>query len=314
MKKLQSATGIIGILLAFAVILISCGGSSDGNLSGTINDSLIPDIPYGLTLTATSSTSIKISWSGVSNAVGYNVYRSLSSGGTYTYLNKSTQTEYTNTGLSPSTTYYYKVSAYNAAGESAQSYSDYARTRAPIPNTPTGVSASVSSSTSITVKWSSVSGATSYHVYRSSSSGGSYTKVKEQSTTTYTDSGLSSGTTYYYKVSASNSEGESSQSSAVSAKTIEVGGPSNGTVTVVNTSAIKYDYINVSLFKDDTWTRIGENKSINNGESYSWTNVLTGVTLTIRIHNYKTSSSEDLTFTLSSGGTKTFTYNGSSVK
>jgi len=88
-----------------------------------------------------------------------------------------------------------------------------------VPATPTEVTAAPASSTSITVSWSAVTGATGYKVYRSSSSSGTYTSVGTPTTNSYTDTGLTSNTTYYYKVSASNSAGESAQSSSVSAKT-----------------------------------------------------------------------------------------------
>jgi hypothetical protein len=52
------------------------------------------------------------------------VYRSTGSSSNYYYAGTAYSTAYTDTGLSPSitgTTYYYKVSAYNSAGESQQS-------------------------------------------------------------------------------------------------------------------------------------------------------------------------------------------------
>jgi uncharacterized repeat protein (TIGR02543 family) len=102
---------------------------------------------------------------------------------------------------------------------------------------PTGLSASVSGS-SITLSWSSVSGATSYKVYRSSSSSGSYSLLYTTYTYSYTDSGLSAGT-YYYKVSAVSSSGtESTQSSTASATVTSGGGfpPSSSTLLSVGSS------------------------------------------------------------------------------
>jgi len=87
------------------------------------------------------------------------------------------------------------------------------------PSVPTGVSATATSSSSITVSWNAISNADGYFVYRSLSSSGTYTRVGTPSTALYTDNGLSGGTTYYYKVSANNSAGEGSQSLVVSATT-----------------------------------------------------------------------------------------------
>jgi len=61
---------------------------------------------------------------------------------------------------------------------------------------------SYATTTSVTLGWNSVIGATGYKVYRG------YTLLTSQTTTTYTDSGLSAETTYTYKVAAYNNEEE----------------------------------------------------------------------------------------------------------
>ena len=88
-----------------------------------------------------------------------------------------------------------------------------------LPGSPTNVSAAAASSSSITISWSPVSGASGYYIYRSSISYGSFTRVGTSSSTSYTNSGLSANMTYFYKVSAYNGSGESSQSTSVSATT-----------------------------------------------------------------------------------------------
>src|SRR5581483_11647377 len=65
--------------------------------------------------------------------------------------------------------------------------------------------------------WTASSGATSYTVRRSTTSGGPYTNIATPSTPGYTDSAVTNGTTYYYVVAAANSAGSSSNSSQVSA-------------------------------------------------------------------------------------------------
>jgi hypothetical protein len=64
------------------------------------------------------------------------------------------------------------------------------------------------------VSWTSVSGATGYYIYRSTSESGTYTQVGTSTTTSYTNTGLTSGAGYFYLVSAYNSGGESYISSA----------------------------------------------------------------------------------------------------
>ena len=100
-----------------------------------------------------------------------------------------------------------------------------------IPTVPTGISASANSSSSITVTWNIVSGASGYRIYRSSTSSGSFKQVESATSTSYTDTGLSANTTYYYKITAYNSNGESPQSTTVSATASSGGG---GTDTSLN--------------------------------------------------------------------------------
>jgi hypothetical protein len=83
----------------------------------------------------------------------------------------------------------------------------------------TGFSASAASTSQISLTWNSVSGATSYNIYRGTSSNG------ENSTpiasgiagTSFTDVGLNAATTYYYTAAAVDSSGPGAQSAEVSA-------------------------------------------------------------------------------------------------
>jgi hypothetical protein len=82
----------------------------------------------------------------------------------------------------------------------------------------------------IILSWTASIGASSYHVKRSTTTGGPYTQVAAPSATGYTDVGLTDGTTYYYVVSAVNSSGESPNSAEVGA--MPVVGPPDVTITV----------------------------------------------------------------------------------
>ena len=75
----------------------------------------VPPTPSGLAVTGTTCTSVSLSWSASSGATSYRVYRGTALAATVT------GTGTTVTGLSASTAYAFRVSAVNAAGESAQS-------------------------------------------------------------------------------------------------------------------------------------------------------------------------------------------------
>ena len=110
------------------------------------------------------------------------------------------------------------VSAANSAGESANSAEVNTTPTAPqtAPSTPTNLQAT-GGNAQISLAWSASTGATSYNVKRSTTSGGPYSKISAPTTTSYTDTGLTNGTKYFYVVSAVNSVGESANSSQASA-------------------------------------------------------------------------------------------------
>ncbi|GAA0933076.1 MULTISPECIES: chitinase [Streptomyces violaceusniger group] len=75
----------------------------------------VPGAPSGLKAGAVTSSSVDLSWSPVTGATGYNVYRDGSK------VQSVGGTSATVTGLAPSTSYQFQVTATNAAGESPRS-------------------------------------------------------------------------------------------------------------------------------------------------------------------------------------------------
>ncbi len=114
-----------------------------------------------------------------------------------------------------------------AAAASDSSSSSSSSTSAPA--TPTNLAAASGNATA-SLSWSASSGATTYSVKRSLTSGGPYTQVASVTSVSYTDSTVSNGTAYFYVVSAVNSGGESVNSSQASASpTAPATNPTNPT-------------------------------------------------------------------------------------
>jgi len=84
------------------------------------------------------------------------------------------------------------------------------------PNAPASLTANATTS-QVSLTWTSSTGATSYNVKRSTTSGGPYTTLASQTQTSYVDTAVTNGMTYYYVVTAVNSGGESAPSQEVSA-------------------------------------------------------------------------------------------------
>jgi hypothetical protein len=183
----------------------------------------LPILPSGLTATW-SNAQVKVVWNTASNAVSYFVKRATLRGGPYTNLaNAITATNYTDSTASNNVLYFYKVSATNFVGETANSGLASAYPSATAPAAPTGLIANTTSHVRIDLAWNSVPGATSYSIKRSTSNGGPYTTIANGQGTiflTYADIGLTPNTTYYYVISATNNIGPSSNSVQASAATL----------------------------------------------------------------------------------------------
>jgi TatA/E family protein of Tat protein translocase len=80
---------------------------------------------------------------------------------------------------------------------------------------PTGVTAKADSGR-VSINWSPSSGASTYNVKRSGTSGGPYALIASTAANSYADEGLASGT-YYYIVTSVGSYGESAHSIEVGA-------------------------------------------------------------------------------------------------
>lgn len=220
--------------IATSTLLFGCGGGYGGGGTGGGGGNP-PSAPSGLTATAGNAV-VNLSWTAGPGATGYYVKRSIASG-TEAQIASVTATSYADASVTNGTKYFYVVSAYNSYGTSGNSNEVNATPSAPAPGAPTGLSATASNA-QVALAWNTSSGATSYNVKRSTTSGGEVL-LTNVATASFTDSSLTNGTTYYYVVSAMLPAGESADSTEVSAK------PTNGatpdvtiTINPVNTGPI----------------------------------------------------------------------------
>jgi len=219
----KSITGCF-VYLLLASLQAGCGGYSNGGGNGGGGGSNPPSAPTGLTASA-ANAQVNLTWNAASGATAYYVKRSTTSGGSYTQIATPTATSYADNSVSNGTKYYYVVSAYNSYGQSANSAEVSATPMAPPPPAaPAGLEA-VAGNMQVSLSWTASTGATSYHVKRSTTNGGPFTQVSAPTAANFTDAGLTNGTIYYYVVSALNSAGESANSSQASATPAAPGTP-----------------------------------------------------------------------------------------
>jgi rhamnogalacturonan endolyase len=214
------ASGTPGCTYSYVVTATSAGGSSPASSAVTAKPVPPPPAaPPGNVRISDSLTSTNqsptLTWSPVSGAVGYILFRSTSPAGPFNfpanYVMSMTTTNWTDSGLDANTLYTYEVVAMNAAGVSGNSA---------IVSTPPPAPARLNAyagNAQITLAWPAATGATNYAIRRGSSSGNETTSVANTVNLTYADTNLINGTTYYYVVIAQSSGGASLNSPEASA-------------------------------------------------------------------------------------------------
>ena len=241
------------------------------------------------TITVTSKTSgIKIAWTKVSGASIYRVYRKTANG-SWKVIAKTTSRSYFDSSAVKGQVYYYKVRAYDNGAYSSVKKGMTIGTvtlKSATPNT-----------TGITIKWSSLKGASSYKIYRRESGSSSWKLLKSGYTkTSYKDTTAKGGVTYFYTVKAYN-------------KTYDVYGSYNTTgikarILAAPTVTVKSSasYIKVSWSKvagaekylvyraaqgDTEWTLLDSNVT---ARSYTDTTADNGVLYYYRVRAYSSSA------------------------
>jgi fibronectin type 3 domain-containing protein len=205
---------------------------SDPDDATTTNNAL-PAAPTSPSASAASDTQINLTWvASTGPNLDYNkVYRAPTSGGTFALIATNvTGTSYNNTGLDPGTAYYYKLKAVSTFSTESPFTSEFTATTTNVtaPAAPTGLTASGASQTTITLNWNDNSEVDldGYDVYRSTTSGGVYSKINGSLVTVsnYADTTLSAGVERFYKVKAIDTAANASSFSSIASATTDGSG------------------------------------------------------------------------------------------
>lgn len=149
----------------------------------------------------TTASTLTLKWDKVDTAYKYNIYKCDTSSGKYVKLAETTANEYKLTGLSAAQSYTYKVVARAKVSGTKTDYAVAKITVITAPKAPTGLKVNTTTSDSVTIKWTAVSGAAKYAIYKLGSNG-KYTRIAIVKTNSYTASGLLANTAVTYKVKA----------------------------------------------------------------------------------------------------------------
>ena len=206
--------------------------------AGVVVTTLTPT-PAAPTIAAYTSASpattngITVSWTAVTGANRYEVFRS----GTPTPIYVGTAISYVDpdSGVAPLTGYTYSVAAATTSGTFSPPSTGTTVTSAPA--TPTGLTATSLNGGGIALAWTATAGATSYAIYRGTA------KVATSSTPSYTDAGATStNTAYTYAIEALTSASVSSNASTTATATTVLAAPVFTAATGVTTTALTLNW------------------------------------------------------------------------
>ncbi len=179
------------------------------------NDTTRPTAPTGLAAAAAGPTGVNLGWTASTDNVGVTGYRVERCQGTgctnYAEIATPTATTYGDTGLSPSTTYRYRVRAVDAAGN-LSTYSSVATATTPAvldtspPTDPTGLTATAAGSSQVGLSWTASTdnvGVAGYRVERCQGTGcTNFAQIATPTATTFSDTVVAPSTTYRYRIRA----------------------------------------------------------------------------------------------------------------
>jgi hypothetical protein len=233
------------------------GGLARANVSWA---PLPPDPPSDLAAEALSFSQIKLSWADRSNSEnGFKIERW--NGSSFSQINTvgANIFTFTDTQLSPVTTYVYRVKAFNSAGDSGPSNEVVATTTAPPPNPPSNLAASAILPSQITLSWNDNNNfENGFQIIRHDIFGNNQVYTVGANVTAFTDSRLTPSKEYSYRVRAFNNIGFSDLSNMSSATTPPCGYTLSPTTKNVGIDGGSFT-VSVAADTPCSWTAVSNN-------------------------------------------------------
>ena len=148
---------------------------------------------------------IKLSWNKIAGVYGYRLYYKTSSGG-WKRFKDTTATSFTDSGVSPNRTETYTIRCIDKNGKTVSGFYSKGWSKKYTPVAPT-ITRLSNTSKGVSVTWNKIAGVYGYRLYRKYD-GGSWTKVKDTTSTYFTDSGAKKGKKATYTVRCIDRKGK----------------------------------------------------------------------------------------------------------
>ena len=163
--------------------------------------------PAAPTISKLDNTSggIKLSWNKIAGVYGYRLYYKTSSGG-WKRFKDTPATSFTDSGVSPNRTETYTIRCIDKNGKTVSGFYSRGWSKKYTPVAPT-ITRLSNTSKGVSVTWNKIAGVYGYRLYRKYD-GGSWTKVKDTTSTSFTDSGAKKGRKATYTVRCIDRKGK----------------------------------------------------------------------------------------------------------
>ena len=239
----------------FRVSTVNQAGNSVPSPVATATTFGHPDVPTGLTATALPGSQIKLDWVAPTVVNGspvteFKIERSTDAGTTWGPLIANTgnlDITYTDTGLTTTQEYHYRISAYNVYGVGNPG-NEASAIASDVPSQVTGLTATPTINYTIDLSWTTPNGngyAVSGYLIERNIAGAGWLTIGATTTstaTTYADINLAANTVYEYRVSAINVVGTGLVSATASSNAGDVPDAPVLTLTALPNSIIQLDW------------------------------------------------------------------------
>ena len=148
---------------------------------------------------------IKLSWNKIAGVYGYRLYYKTSSGG-WKRFKDTTATSFTDSGVSPNRTETYTIRCIDKNGKTVSGFNSKGWSKKYTPVAPT-ITRLSNTSKGVSGTWNKIAGIYGYRLYRKYD-GGNWTKVKDTTSTSFTDSGAKKGKKVTYTVRCIDRKGK----------------------------------------------------------------------------------------------------------